>query len=345
MSSVYAVKNPKTGQVRFRIAIRKRGPKPFSHTELLPFGITKAEALERASQIESGYYRQVSGLVPAEYKLIDAALLYVNEHLARAKSESNMYALKAIEPFMGDLLVSQAVEVADEYTEAARDTLGHCEGTIKRNLGQLRAALRWLVQYKKIGTLDTALQIQVPSVDDTRVRFITQEPFEAAMQYEIDPTFRAFFRILFYSGLRRGELFRLVPSDIQNSAMSVHFGKSLAARRTVHIHPNIVQDLHMTVPFPGHAAGIYTKAWARLRATVPGLSDYNLHDLRHSFASNLLNNGVPLSTVSKLLGHSSVNVTLARYGHLSNDTLRDAVMMAGRVSSDTNLHTAKLEEV
>lgn len=60
---------------------------------------------------------------------------------------------------------------------------------------------------------------------------------------------------------------------------------------------------------------------ARRRA---GLPDVRMHDLRHSFASNLVNSGQSIYVVSKLLGHTQVKTT-ARYSHLSDATLLSAV--------------------
>ena len=60
---------------------------------------------------------------------------------------------------------------------------------------------------------------------------------------------------------------------------------------------------------------------ARIRA---GLPEVRMHDLRHSFASNLVNSGQSIYVVSKLLGHSQVKTT-ARYSHLSDATLLTAV--------------------
>lgn len=63
-------------------------------------------------------------------------------------------------------------------------------------------------------------------------------------------------------------------------------------------------------------------AWdvARKRA---GLPDVRLHDLRHTFASMLINNGRNLYEVQKLLGHTQVKTT-QRYAHLARETLVEA---------------------
>ena len=53
-------------------------------------------------------------------------------------------------------------------------------------------------------------------------------------------------------------------------------------------------------------------------------SSIHFHSLRHSFASNLVQKGVPLYTIKELLGHSSISTTEI-YSHLNMETLREAV--------------------
>jgi hypothetical protein len=58
-----------------------------------------------------------------------------------------------------------------------------------------------------------------------------------------------------------------------------------------------------------------------------------LHDLRHSFASFLVNRGVSLYVVQGLLGHGHTRYT-QRYAHLAPDTLREAAETVGSVIAD-----------
>ena len=62
------------------------------------------------------------------------------------------------------------------------------------------------------------------------------------------------------------------------------------------------------------------------------IEDVRLHDLRHNYASHAVMNGVPVPVVSRLLGHSSVRMTL-RYVHLGERDVRAAAERIGEAIS------------
>ena len=68
------------------------------------------------------------------------------------------------------------------------------------------------------------------------------------------------------------------------------------------------------------------KVWGRLRAQA-GMEWLRIHDLRHGFASLLVNNGRTLYEVQQILGHSNSKVT-ERYAHLSSKSLQEAANTA-----------------
>ncbi|MDE2165918.1 MAG: site-specific integrase [Alphaproteobacteria bacterium] len=59
------------------------------------------------------------------------------------------------------------------------------------------------------------------------------------------------------------------------------------------------------------------------------IEDFNIHDLRHHYASRLVQRGVPIQRVQRLLGHKSMRMT-ERYAHLAPSDLDDAVAVLDR---------------
>jgi integrase len=74
--------------------------------------------------------------------------------------------------------------------------------------------------------------------------------------------------------------------------------------------------------------GKLDRAWFRIRRKA-GIADVRMHDLRHSFASTLIGEGLDLYVVGKMLGHARTTST-ARYAHLSDGPLRAAAEIMGR---------------
>ena len=86
-------------------------------------------------------------------------------------------------------------------------------------------------------------------------------------------------------------------------------------------------------PITGRPSASIFFPWYRIRKRA-GLADVRLHDLRHSFASYLVNAGKDLYVVQKLLGHLHARST-QRYAYLSNDTLTDAADVVARAVDGT----------
>jgi hypothetical protein len=67
-----------------------------------------------------------------------------------------------------------------------------------------------------------------------------------------------------------------------------------------------------------------------------GLRHFTYYDLRHTFGSHLIAAGVDLKTVSTLMGHSSIAVTLDIYGHMLRGKDREAIdRLAAALGSKT----------
>lgn len=75
--------------------------------------------------------------------------------------------------------------------------------------------------------------------------------------------------------------------------------------------------------------------------THKGINDFHFHDLRHTFASHLVMSGIDLTTVSRLLGHKDIKMTL-RYSHLAPSHIKNAVNV---LDTTLNGQKAKLTQL
>jgi integrase len=134
------------------------------------------------------------------------------------------------------------------------------------------------------------------------------------------------------TGLRRGELLKLrwESLDFSRQVLTVEGGHA-KNRQTRHVPLNdeamsLLRRWHEQSKNGPHVFWVSTgfkSAWSRVLERA-GITSFRWHDLRHHFASRLVQLGVPLNTVRDLLGHSSVAMSL-RYAHLAPDQRREAV--------------------
>ncbi|MBX6384218.1 MAG: tyrosine-type recombinase/integrase [Microbispora sp.] len=107
--------------------------------------------------------------------------------------------------------------------------------------------------------------------------------------------------------------------------MGVLHASKIRSRRTP-----LTCDCFMPPPGPTRASTTSAKAAGLL-------PDTTFHDLRHTFASTALAEGVPISEVSRWLGHESITTTVDLYGHLvpeASERARSALDSAFRSALD-----------
>jgi integrase len=160
---------------------------------------------------------------------------------------------------------------------------------------------------------------------------------------------RAVWATAFYAGLRRGELRGLALNDVDLERHELHVGrawdaldgaidpKSHTATRLVPINAQLARILREHLAqhdgaefmFPGYGRWRRTygpfsadallkrsrKAWR-----AASLQPIGLHEARHTYASLLIDAGVPIAKVSRRMGHSSISVTERVYFHLLRES-------------------------
>lgn len=170
----------------------------------------------------------------------------------------------------------------------------------------------------------------------------TQEEYECFSSKIEKSALKLAFDILFYTGIRSGELLALTPSDIlPDKRISINknyakvkgeelflIPKTPKSKRTLAIPDFLYDDIHEYVSKlygigPNDRIFYFTKSALEKEikrvAEKAGLETIRVHDLRHSHASMLIEMGFDVLEISERLGHESVKTTLDTYSHLYPD--------------------------
>ena len=195
-----------------------------------------------------------------------------------------------------------------------------------------------------------------PNALPKEMEFYTLEEFKQFISYEDEIFFKAAFEVLYFCGLRLGELRGLTWDniDFENMTLSVKKNvvtvdgkvyvttpKSKKSVRTIPLTKTLADDLKI---LKGNCKKYYgfnnkwyvfgdikpiTQERMRVRknllAEKSGVKPIRLHDFRHSCASLLINNGANIMIVAKYLGHTKIDETLNTYSHLFKNKMEDIV--------------------
>lgn len=172
--------------------------------------------------------------------------------------------------------------------------------------------------------------------NNKRTRILEAHEEEALLALA-SPQMAALIRLALLTGLRRGELCRLLVQDLH---LSHGLYKVQASKQHedewLPIHPEagaILRSLVEDLPpkerrvFPGLTVHALSHRFDRL-AKRAGVTGASFHTLRHTFVSRLMMAGVPDATVKELARHRSVQMT-DRYKHLNRPHLREALGRIG----------------
>lgn len=186
----------------------------------------------------------------------------------------------------------------------------------------------------------------MPRVDNETTEDLDADELARLVQaIEDEPNIQAanFMRLALFTGMRRGELFKLEWKDVDFERGFIHShhpkgGKSQkiplndAARGVLEGHPHVDGTPYV---FPGQGGKqrvTIQVASNRIKARAGRPADFRpLHGLRHLFASTLASSGkVDMLTLQKLLTHKSPQMT-KRYSHLRDDALKQASEVTGNL--------------
>ena len=235
----------------------------------------------------------------------------------------------------------QNLLVADEYSPTY----------LKMINGQLVSLFNFAVKYYGLYVNPMKSVDTIGKSSAEAMQFWTVDEFNRFILTQSSPLHKTIFMLLFWTGMRVGELLALTYADFDLEKKIVRVQKSYirlkgkdligppktpGSNRVVSLPSFLVDNLmsffESLKPLdPNARLFIVTRASIRrlhTGAKKAGVKLIRIHDLRHSHASYLIHIGVPIMEVSKRLGHDKIETTLRTYAHLypkEHDVVLEAI--------------------
>lgn len=315
-------KDKKTGRFDFdfdrivgteRVRARKRLPKGWNQSQ--------ADAYDR--QESARLYALVIGIEKQSYTIEDAVEKYVTERIPGLKhGKDYMHALALMFPFYEGKPLSALADVckAYQFRVLREDGTKLAPATIKNRIRYLTAACRYGWRHHNMGDVDPAARVTVPTVRNERSVYIDRADMLRLCRACRHQETRALIRIGFYSGMRLSEILKarivggnFVLDDTKNGDA-----------RIVPVHPKLRTCLRLK-----WSSQFTLNYWFVKARNVIKRPDLHFHDVRHSAASAMIQDGIDLHTVGAVLGHRS-SASTQRYAHLATDNLKTAIGRIGK---------------
>lgn len=200
-----------------------------------------------------------------------------------------------------------------------------------------------------------------PKRDTIEKQTLNQEQLSTFMEaIKNEPDWYDFFYTEIMTGLRRGEICALKWTDLDWETGKLHIARSVSSKgkigetktstgtRTILLPKSVLALLKERSKKPiAFCEWIFpdfrdigccmrpNSAHCKLKVILDkaGLPNIRFHDLRHTFATHAIANGVDAKTLSGILGHTNASFTLDTYTHVTTDMQRSASVVIGKMVS------------
>ncbi|MCQ4865161.1 tyrosine-type recombinase/integrase [Pseudoflavonifractor phocaeensis] len=245
-----------------------------------------------------------------------------------------------------------------ERTESAKQPKGLSAKTV-RNINQIISSAMELAKSHRLIPTNPTETCALPKMEHREMKTLTADQLNSFLREAKESGVYEMYYLELATGLRRGELLGLKWDDIELTNGAIHVRRQIAringevveaplktknAYRTLSIGPDAISILKTLCinskddyVFPSPTGGpISPDSVLHMLHRVlerAGLPKVRFHDLRHTFATLALQNGVDVKTVSGMLGHFSAGFTLDTYAHVTTAAQRQAANTMGTVLS------------
>jgi integrase len=333
----------------FRDLVNRVGARRAMEIDSIP--LPKSAQPKSALTVEQWLTHHIDHLTGVEQGTIDLYRMFVRIYIAPVIGDIPL--AKLTEEDIGRWVTTMAA------TKGRRTGLPPSANSIRNAHAFLSGALGVAVRRHHIPSNPAAGRrlprtIGDDDADDIRARMLSRVEFMALLAAITEP-WRPLVEFLVASGCRWGEVAGLKPSDINRDAGTVRIirawkhsasagyvigaPKTGRSRRTINVSRSVLDKLDYSHEwlFVNRFGGAVRYHNFRAKIWRPAVERSGLwplpkiHDLRHTCASWMLNAGIPITTVSRHLGHESIAITADIYGDVDRTSHQVAADVMGEL--------------
>ncbi|HEX3034708.1 MAG TPA: tyrosine-type recombinase/integrase [Thermodesulfobacteriota bacterium] len=308
--------------------------------------VAQAKLEERKRQIRLGQLDMIGAKIPTLNEFAEEYIKHVRDVVKKRSWKRDELCLRHLKGFFGDKKLSEITpRDVDEYKELRLSDVA--PATVNRELEVLRHLFNLAERWKKFFGKNPASQAGLLPLNNQIERILTPEEEESLLACS-NPYLRVILICALNTGMRKMEILSLKWSnvDLDNNVITLEHTntKSKKAKR-VPIN-SVLKTLLLEQKVKTQKTGyvflnsegtpyIRQDSINRCfidtlkRAKIEGL---RFHDLRHTAATRMIELGISIVAVSKILGHADLKTTM-RYAH-PEDSLKDAVEKLGNFTLD-----------
>lgn len=225
--------------------------------------------------------------------------------------------------------------------------------SVNRQLALLKHVFSKAVEWGKLKE-NPAKPVKFLKGEVKRVRYLIPGEVQELLS-NCDERIRPIVTVAVHTGMRRGEIFDLKKGQLNfGQGIITLFDTKNHERRDIPMNETVKSALGGLMETDGeyifHGENVEKFCHTTLHnlfqeaVNKSGIEDFRFHDLRHTFASNLVMAGEDLNTVAELLGHKGLEMT-RRYAHLSPKFKKKAVDVLDRILSQNPPQSETSEKV
>ncbi|MFQ6552930.1 tyrosine-type recombinase/integrase [Aestuariibius insulae] len=240
---------------------------------------------------------------------------------------------KAILPHFGALR-SDLIERSHCRAYAdMRITEGKSIGTVHTELGHLQSALKWA---EKVRMIDRATHIFRPSKPESDKRILSRGEAAALIDGAFEPHIRLAIILMLGTAARIGSLLDLTWDRVsfEGNNINLRLPDTVTRKGRANVPMNAMvraalssaQDAALSDYVVEYAGGPIKSIRSGFQGAVArsGIGHIRIHDIRHTAAVTMLSEGVNMTKVSQMLGHSNTATTFKVYGRYLPGHMQDA---------------------